>query len=164
MRGGSASSSVSPREPRSATAHGEATDVKLGGFSAPTQDVSGAAGSARNDTITAWAQGDAGETACPTPGMLMMVALDSFAAAAFAPASDVSVSKVPEMRRETARDGPTHGVRGSRDLPDVATVFVDICPAADTLACHREWIVGKRFPAGRGEILWRRERVVFATA
>jgi hypothetical protein len=44
-----------------------------------------------------WAQGD-GETACPTPGMLMMVALDSFAAAAFAPASDVSVSKLPEMR------------------------------------------------------------------
>ena len=28
----------------------------------------------------------------------MMVALDSFAAAAFAPASDVSVSKLPEMR------------------------------------------------------------------
>ncbi len=33
--------------------HGEATEVKLGGFSAPTQDVSGAAGSARNDSITA---------------------------------------------------------------------------------------------------------------
>jgi hypothetical protein len=89
---------LSAREPRSATAHGEAAEVKLGGFSAPTQDVSGAAGSARNDTITAWAQGDQGETKCPMPGMLMMVALDSFAAAAFAPARDVSVSKVPEMR------------------------------------------------------------------
>ena len=31
------------------------------------------------------------------PGMLMMVALDSLTAAAFAPASDVSVSKLPEM-------------------------------------------------------------------
>ena len=48
--------------------------------------------------MTAWAQGDAVETKCPMPGMLMMVALDSFAAAAFAPASDVSVSKLPEMR------------------------------------------------------------------
>src|SRR5262245_3091679 len=67
------------------------------GFSAPTQEVSGAAGSARTDTTSAWAHGDWGETACPTPGMLMIVALNSFAAAAFAPASDVSVSKVPEM-------------------------------------------------------------------
>ena len=72
--------------------------MKLDGFSAPTQDVSEAAGLARNDTTTPCAQGDAGETKCPTPGMLMMVALDSFAAAAFAPASDVRVSKVPEMR------------------------------------------------------------------
>ena len=48
--------------------------------------------------MTAWAQGDQGETKCPMPGMLMMVALDSFAAAAFAPARDVSVSKLPEMR------------------------------------------------------------------
>ncbi len=58
----------SARELRSATAHGEATEVKLGGFTALTQDVSGAAGSARNDTTTAGAQGDAGETKCPTPG------------------------------------------------------------------------------------------------
>ena len=72
--------------------------MKLGGLSALTQDVSGAAGSARNDTITDWAQGDEGETACPMPGMLMIVALDNFAAAAFAPARDVSVSKLPEMR------------------------------------------------------------------
>ena len=33
-------------------------EVKLGGFSAPTQDVSGALGSARNDTMTVWAHGD----------------------------------------------------------------------------------------------------------
>ena len=72
--------------------------MKLGGFNAPTQDVSGACGSPRNETITAWAQGDAGATTCPTPGMLMMVAFDKFAAAAFAPASEVNVSKVPEMR------------------------------------------------------------------
>lgn len=72
--------------------------MKLGGFSSPTQDLSGAAGSARNETITAWAQGDAGETKCPTPGMLMIVALDRRAAAAFAPARDVNVSKLPEMR------------------------------------------------------------------
>ena len=72
--------------------------MKLGGFNAPTQDVSGLPGSARNETITAWVQGDAGETTCPTPGMLIMVAWDRFAAAAFAPARDVSVSKLPEMR------------------------------------------------------------------
>jgi len=72
--------------------------VKLGGLSAPTQDVSGASGAARNETITAWAQGDAGETKCPTPGMLMIVALDRLVAAAFAPARDVNVSKLPEMR------------------------------------------------------------------
>ena len=71
--------------------------MKLGGFSGHI-DVPGEAGSARNDTTTAWAQGDAGETACPTPGMPMMVALDSVVAAASAPASDVSVSKLPEMR------------------------------------------------------------------
>ena len=52
---------------------------------------------ARNETITAWAQGDEGETKCPTPGMLMMVALDRLAAAAFAPAREVNVSKLPEM-------------------------------------------------------------------
>jgi hypothetical protein len=72
------------RLPRGATADGEPTEVKPGGFSAPTQDVSGAAGSARNDTTTAWALGDWEETACPMPGMPMMVALDSLAAAAFA--------------------------------------------------------------------------------
>ena len=58
----------------------------------------GEAGSARTDTTTAWAQGDAGETKCPTPGMLMIVALDKLDAAADAPARDVSVSKLPEMR------------------------------------------------------------------
>ena len=72
--------------------------MKLSGFNAPTQDVSGACGSARNETTTAWAQGDAGATTCPTPGMLMMVAFDGFAAAALAPASEVNVSKLPEMR------------------------------------------------------------------
>src|SRR5258708_38506677 len=80
------------------SAHGEAREVKLGGFNAPTQDVSAAPGSARNETITAWAQGDAGATTCPTPGMPMMVAFDRFAAPAFAPASEVNVSKEPEMR------------------------------------------------------------------
>ena len=39
-----------------------------------------------------------GDTKCPMPGILMIVALDNLAAAAFAPASDVSVSKLPEMR------------------------------------------------------------------
>ena len=87
----------SARQPHRATGHGEATEAKLGGFSSPTQDVSGAVGSARNDTTTAWAQGDEGETKCPMPGMLMIVALGS-TAAAFAPARDVSVSKLPEMR------------------------------------------------------------------
>ena len=72
--------------------------MKLGGFNEPTQDVSGACGAARNEAITAWAQEDAGATTCPTPGMLMMVAFDKFAAAAFAPASEVNVSKEPEMR------------------------------------------------------------------
>jgi hypothetical protein len=42
----------------SAMVHGELTEVKLGGLSAPTQDVSAAAGSARNDTTTACAHGD----------------------------------------------------------------------------------------------------------
>ena len=81
-----------------ATTHGEAREVKLGGFNEPTQDVSGACGSARNETITAWGQGDAGATTCPTPGMLMMVAFDIFVAATFAPAREVNVSKLPEMR------------------------------------------------------------------
>src|SRR6185437_16492229 len=67
-------------------------------------------------------------------------------------------------RRDAARDWLVHGIRGGGDLPALAAVFVEICPAADTLACHREWIVWKRFPAVRGEILRRRERVVFATA
>ena len=49
----------------------------------PTQDVSGAARSERNNTITAWAEGDEGETECPTPGMLMM-GWSILAAAAFA--------------------------------------------------------------------------------
>ena len=53
---------------------------------------------ARNETTTAWAQGDEGETECPTPGMLMMVTFDRLAAAAFAPAREVNVSKLPEMR------------------------------------------------------------------
>jgi hypothetical protein len=72
--------------------------VKLGALNAPTQDVLGALGSAKNDTTTVWAQGDAGETRWPTPGMLMTVALARFAAAALAPARDVRVSKLPEMR------------------------------------------------------------------
>ena len=59
-----------PGEPRSATPHGEAAC----GFSAPTQDMSGAFTVARNDPTTAWAQSDEGETKCPTPGMLMVVA------------------------------------------------------------------------------------------
>jgi hypothetical protein len=33
--------------------HGAVEELKLAGFSAPTQDVSGAAGSARNDATTA---------------------------------------------------------------------------------------------------------------
>src|SRR5262245_36471070 len=85
-------------EKRNQTAHGEAPEVKLAGRNAPTQDVSGAPGSARNDTMTFWAQGEAGETPWPTPVMLMMVALARFVAAALAPASDVRVSKLPEMR------------------------------------------------------------------
>src|SRR4029078_11204966 len=57
-----------------------------------------------------------------------------------------------------------HGLRRSGDLPHVAAVFVEIRPPADPLACHREWIARKRFPAGRGEILRRGERIAFATA
>ena len=83
---------------RGPTPHGEAGDAKLAGFNVPTQEMSGASGSARNDTTTSCAQGDAGGTKCPMPGMLMMVALARLAAAALAPARDVSVSKLPEMR------------------------------------------------------------------
>ena len=129
------------------------------------QDVSGASGSARKDTITARAQGDQGETKCPMPGTLMMVALDSFAAAASAPASDVNVSKVPEMSSVgMALSTGWCMASGSGDLPDVAAVFVEIGPAADTLVLDRCRIVGKRLPAGRGEILRRGERIAFATA
>ena len=71
--------------------------MKLGGLNAPTHDVSGAPGSAKNDTMTVWAQGDAGETKWPMPGMLIMVALARRAAAALAPAREVRVSKLPEM-------------------------------------------------------------------
>ena len=63
----------------------------------PTQDVSGVLGSARNDVVTVWAHGDCGATKCPMPGMLMIVAFDMRAAAASAPASEVNVSKLPEM-------------------------------------------------------------------
>ena len=49
----SARSRPSARDSRSATTHGEATEVKLAGFTALTQEASGAAGLARNDTITA---------------------------------------------------------------------------------------------------------------
>src|SRR5262249_61581072 len=49
----STESPASARQLRGSTTHGEATEVKLGGFSAPTQDVSGASGAARNETITA---------------------------------------------------------------------------------------------------------------
>ena len=80
------------------TAHGWALAVKLGGRNAPTQDVLGAPGSTKNDTTTVWTQGDAGETEWPMPGMLMTVALARRAAAALAPARDVRVSKLPEMR------------------------------------------------------------------
>src|SRR5262249_5827148 len=69
-----------------------------------------------------------------------------------------------EKRRETARDGLVHGLRGGGDLPDVAAVFVEICPSAYTLACHRERIVRKRSPAGRCEILRPRERIALPTA
>ena len=140
--------------------------MKLGGFSAPTQDVSGAFGSARNDTMTAWAQGDSGETKCPMPGMLMMVALDRLRRRGLRPGKRRQRIEAArdEERRDAARDGLAHGLRGGGDLPDVAAVLVEIRPAADALALHRGRIVRKRFPAGRGEILRRRERVVFATA
>ena len=72
--------------------------MKLGGLNAPTQDVLGAPGSAKNDTTTVCAQGDAGETKWPMPGMLIMVALARRAAAARAPVREVRVSKLPEMR------------------------------------------------------------------
>ena len=72
--------------------------MKLGGLNAPTQDVLGAPGSAKNDTTTVCAQGDAGETKWPMPGMLIIVALARRAAAALAPAREVRVSKLPEMR------------------------------------------------------------------
>src|SRR4029079_12082654 len=71
--------------PAAQTAHGEAGEAKLAGFSVPTHDMSGAFGSARNDTTTSCAQGDAGETKCPMPGMLMMVALARLFAPAFFP-------------------------------------------------------------------------------
>ena len=69
-----------------------------------------------------------------------------------------------EEHRDAARDWLVHGVRGGGDLPDLAAVFVEICPAADPLALNRGRIVRERFPARRGEILRRRERIAFATA
>jgi hypothetical protein len=69
-----------------------------------------------------------------------------------------------EERRDAARDWLVHGIRGGGDLPDLAAVSVKIRPAADTLLLYRRRIARKRFPSGRSEIPWRRERVVFATA
>ena len=63
---------------------GDSGAAKGCGASPATQDASGAAGSARKDTITCWAQGELGDTKCPMPGMLMIVALDNLTAAAFA--------------------------------------------------------------------------------
>ena len=64
---------------------------------------------------------------------------------------------------DAARDRLAHGLWGDRNFPDVVAVFVGIGPAADALDLHRGRIVGKRLSAGGGEILRRRERVVFAT-
>jgi len=77
------------------SAHGEAREVKLGGFNEPTQDVSGGVriGEERDDYRLG--AGRRGGDTCPTPGMLMMVAFDRFAAAAFAPAREVNVSSCP---------------------------------------------------------------------
>src|SRR5262249_58231476 len=52
----------------------------------------------KNDTTTVRPEGGAGETQGPMPGTLIMVALASRGAAALAPARDVRVSKLAEMR------------------------------------------------------------------
>src|SRR5262249_44042675 len=78
---------------------GEPGAAKVGGGSPATHDAAGLAGWARKDATTRWAHGELGDTKWPMPGMLTIVALDNLSAAAFAPASDVSVSKLPERRR-----------------------------------------------------------------
>ena len=57
-----------------------------------------------------------------------------------------------------------HGVRGGGNIPDFAAIFVEVRPAADFLTLHRGRIIRKRLPSGRRDILWRGERVAFATA
>jgi hypothetical protein len=80
------------------------------------------------DMITRWAHGELGDTKCPMPGMLMMVALDNLTAAAFAPASDVSASKLPEMRSVgmALATGSRMGLRGGGYLPDITAILVEI--------------------------------------
>ena len=114
--------------------------------------------------MTFWAHGDQGETVCPTPGMLMIVARDKRAAAAFAPASDVNVSKVPEMRSVgmLLATGSRIDLGAAREFPDIAAVFLNVRPAADTFTLHRGRIIWKCFSSGRGEFL-RRPEVILAT-
>ena len=63
----------------------------------PTHDMSGELGSVRNDATTSWVHGEKGNTKCPTPGMLMIVAFDKPAATDSAKSSDATASKLPEM-------------------------------------------------------------------
>src|SRR5690349_19937566 len=68
-----------------------------------------------------------------------------------------------EERRNVAHDRLVHGFRGSGHLPDGTTILVEAWPAADALPRNGERIARERFLAGRGEILWGRERIAFAT-
>ena len=71
------------------------------------------------------------------PGMLMMVALDRLRRRGLRPGERRQRIEAArdEERRDAARDGLVHGLRGGGDLPDVAAVFVEIRPAADALGC-----------------------------
>ncbi len=71
--------------------------MKSGAFSAFTHEVSGLIGFAKNDAMTAWAHGECGETKCPAPGIVIIVALAKRAATVLVHAGDVTASQPPEM-------------------------------------------------------------------
>src|SRR5271170_3402446 len=66
------------------------------------------------------------------PGMLMIVAFDSFAAAASALASDVNVSKLPEMRSVGMLLATMSGGRNCWALPhDGDLILIATCRACE---------------------------------
>jgi hypothetical protein len=132
----------------------------------PTQDVFGLLGSVRNDAVTIWAHGEWGNTKCPMPGMLMIVAFDRLAATDVAKSNDVTASKLPEMSSVgmLLTRGWRTSAGGGRDFPDPAAVIVGICPGGDSLILYRGRVERKSLPTGFDDLLMCGELLTAANA